>query len=121
MNRMIRSRLSSIAVVLIVSTALVGCCELCGVTCYVLTLGIVWPLLYICACALCPVCVADISPCYSDISAAMSQLCEEYPDQCAATFEYYQNASIPFCEEYPETCQQAFDAWVESLEEEEIE
>jgi hypothetical protein len=64
--------------------------------------------------------MADISPCYSDISAAMSQLCEKNPDECTATFEYYQNASIPFCEEYPEACQQAFDSWAESFEEEAI-
>lgn len=114
MNSMIKSRSISIVVLLIVSMALVGCCETCGGTCLVLTLGFT-PLTAVCVCALCPACFPWICP--SDGQVDISQLCEEYPDQWAVAFEYYQNASIPFCEEYPEACQEAFDAWVESLEE----
>lgn len=46
----------------------------------------------------------------------LSQACEENPDECVATFGYYQDAVIQICEEYPEECQQAFDSWVESVD-----
>ncbi len=49
-------------------------------------------------------------------ACALSLECTEDPDECAATFEYYQDAAIEFCEEYPEQCQEAFDAWAEAEE-----
>jgi len=48
--------------------------------------------------------------------AAISQFCEEDPDECVATYERFQLAAIDRCEEYPEECRQAFAAWVASMD-----
>jgi len=121
MNRMISSRLSIIAVFLIFPMTIVGCqeivCEACGLTCLVLTLGLI-PLTWACMSTLCYGCMS-ISAAHMDassIQAVISQLCDEYPDECAVAFRFYQNGPIPFCEDYPDECQQAFDAWVEALD-----
>ena len=116
MNRMRRSRLSCIAVLLIVSMAIVGCanCELCiGYCAYTFVPVCIIPPFSIacmvwCAQALCPHCIGTGA--YQD--------CAETPDECTATVEQLQTTAIQFCEEYPEECQEYFDAWVESLDEE---
>jgi len=111
MNRMIRSRLSCLAVVLLIPVVLCGCEEvivgLCGLICSPFPIfapgpGTVFFLF----------CVMD---CLGIVQATEdSQMCLENPDECAATYEQLQLAAIDFCEEYPEECQQAFDAWVKS-------
>jgi hypothetical protein len=116
MNRIIRSRLACIAVLLIVTMAIVGCgqnCFLCNRFCLSLAGSggafIVIP----CMLTLCPSCLESAG---SPRPLQMSQLCEENPADCVATFEQMQMAAIELCEEHPEECQQAFDAWVESLD-----
>ena len=107
MNRIIRSRLSGIAVLLIVSMAVVGCnatCDICHLTC-----GLVGNIIiaYICILVSCPECLSPADP------AAISQFCEENPDECTATFEQIQTAAIQFCEASPQECNDLFDSWVE--------
>jgi hypothetical protein len=113
MNQL-RSRLSSIALVLLIPMAFVGCsqnCSICYFTCFVLGWGnlifyYMWTML------LCPECLTS-----ADLTA-ISQFCEENPDECAATWEEMQLTAIQICEEYPDECQEAFDSYVESFEEE---
>ena len=107
MNRIIRSSLSVIAVVLLIPVVFLGCstcedgCSLLSLPCY---LG--GPLFLICWAACMNVCVGQQT--FSD--------CTESPDECTTTFEELQIAAIQFCEEYPEECQEAFDTWVDAEE-----
>jgi hypothetical protein len=55
---------------------------------------------------------------FEDWGTEAIQLCEEYPDDCAEVFEQMQIAAIEYCETNPAECQEAFDSWVESLPEE---
>ena len=117
MDRIIRSKLSGILVVLFLANSFLGCtCNECvGVWCPTVC-SLSGPLVFLCAVAcafsLCkPIC--DQTGAYQD--------CTENPDECAATYEQLQLAAIEFCNEYPEECQEAFDTWVESFEEEAIE
>ena len=113
MYRMIRSRLSIIAMFLIAPIALIGCmtCDECGNFCMnfcsLFGYGGFFMCIPFCSGGLCnPVCLNDGS----------SQYCAESPGECTAMFEQFQMIAIEFCEEYPEECQQAFEAWVESLD-----
>lgn len=109
MNRIIRSRLSCIAVVLIISMTLLGCnnCDVCNLVRIVLGWGnIVFSFFWMVF--LCPQCLTSY-----DLTA-MSEFCKDNPNECSAMFEQMHMATIEFCEEYPEECQRAFDAWVES-------
>ena len=110
MNRTRRSRLSSIAVLVIVSMAVVGCnnCDVCFSFCGLFGFGF-FPF---CLSFLCPVCLS------SDCSAAISEFCEDNPDECAGKWEQFHLAAIEFCQEYPQECQEVFDAWVGALDEE---
>ena len=114
MNQLIRSRVTCVAVLLVVSMAIIGCnCDLCIVLCTPS-----WPLVELCVGFLCPGCWPSGGPA---CSSATSQFCEDNPEECAASFEQIQLTAIQICEEYPEECQQAFDTWVESLDEEAME
>jgi len=140
MNRIMRSCLSGIALVLLLPVVLMGCssgCAYCGMFCLILMSGAPsgQNLLYAMAC-FCTVCrpCCDLSPmaAYQDCAdnpgecaatleqyqTAATQFCEENPDDCAATWEEMQLAAIEFCEEHPAECQEAFDTWVEASEEE---
>jgi len=113
MNRIIRSRLGIIAVILILPMALVGCnnCGVCSIVIPLLAWGnIVFALFW--GMLLCPHCVSS-----ADLTA-ISEFCEENPDECVATWEQMQTVAIEYCETNPEECQQAFDIWVEGIEEE---
>jgi hypothetical protein len=112
MNQLIRSRLSSIALILLIPALFVGCsqnCNICGLTCMVLGWGN-YILVAACYYAFCPECLNPSA------LTAVSQFCEDTPDECAAAYEQMQTAAIQFCEEYPEECQDAFDTWAESLD-----
>ena len=113
MNRIIRSRLSRIAVLVAVSMAVVGCmdCNTCIEDICLPTLIFV----QYCIAILCPKCIQGLDG--SDCSAATSQICEDNPNECTATWEQMQLSAIQFCGENPGECQEAFDVWVESLEE----
>ena len=125
MNRILRSRLSCIAVVLLIPIILLGCDRetcldavfgVCGLGCN-LPCGIVSdPLLFLLCMGGCVlVCTGPlIESCPSSLE------CADDPAECAATWEQMQTTAIQICEEYPEECQQAFDTWVESFEEEAI-
>lgn len=127
MNRMITSRLSGIAVVLLIPIILLGCNEetcinavfgVCGLGCSL-------------PCGYASLFIPDFFPacavmcgffCYFDlVESCYSLNCTGDPDECAATFEQLQLEAIRFCEEYPDECQQAFDAWVEPLDTEAME
>jgi len=117
MNRMIRTRLSGIAVLLVVPLIPMGCltCEDCTTFCDDLCYDVPpFPGLLICnmPCMF----VMCWSTCASVYQSEESQVCLENPEECAAMSEYYQ-AAARFCEAYPEECQEYFDAWVESMEE----
>ena len=60
--------------------------------------------------------MGDGGPC----PVALTQLCEEHPDECTATFEQMQLEAMHLCEEYPQECQEVFDSWVQSLDEEAV-
>jgi len=102
MNRMIRSRLACLTIILMLGLGAVGCGPLCALFCL-----ITQPQDF-------PICLIGL--CLGAGFSSTSQDCAGNPDECAATFEQQQTAVIQFCEEYPEKCQQAFDAWVESLD-----
>ena len=127
MNRIRRSRLSAIAVVLLIPMILIGCnseecaktvtgvCVLaCAGPCIVGTLDYGYPIPHLCILG----CVALCYNTLSGVCALPYLACTEDPDECAATWEQMQTTVIQFCEDYPEECQQAFDTWVESLDEE---
>jgi hypothetical protein len=103
MNRVVRSRLSGIAVLLITPLVLIGCmnCDICSTFCYEVCPDV--GCMLICGFTLCGHC------------AGAPQGCTENADECAATSEYYQ-AAIQFCEEYPEDCARILDALVGSLD-----
>jgi len=117
-NRIMRSKLSIIAVVLFLPLILMGC----GSNCYLCHLG----------CSLCGIiqnlfgllcyfgCLYEHCPDCPPVGTP-PQACAENPDENAATFEQMEIEAIEYCEEYPDECQQAFDTWIESLEEEAIE
>ncbi len=115
MNRMRKSRLGVIAVVLLVPTILMGCNQygcaaLCGLFVYL-------------PCneqGLGPLCVFMFAACFALGGCWLlpAEYCGEDPEECAAMYEQFQIAGIEFCEEHPEECQEAFDTWVESLDEE---
>ena len=111
---MIRSRLSSIAVVLVLSMILIGCAEeecmdwfdnLCLQMRPPFEMGL---------------CLIGGTMFCSVFGSGASTVCSENPDACASTYEQFQSTAIPICEEYPEECQEYFDSWVESFEEEAI-
>ena len=116
MNRMIRSRLSGVSVVLLLALVLAGCGSVCQVvcmppsviTCFNLFGGNLLSL---------PLCVgAALWACSSVCGVEFDLACTENPDDCTATFEQLQLAGIQYCEEYPEECDQFFDSWVESFD-----
>ena len=47
------------------------------------------------------------------MGAEAIEFCEEYPDDCAEVFEQMQIAAIEYCETNPAECQEAFDTWLE--------
>ena len=109
MNRIIRSKLSIITVLLILSMPFVSCGYDPWMWCYGACAAICSPFLI-------------VNPwaslvCFGQCSEICPPLqgCEDNPDDCAAMFELYE-AAMEVCEEYPEECQQAFDSWVESLD-----
>jgi hypothetical protein len=113
MNRIIRSRLSCLAVLLLVPLAFSACTNCndapdgCMVVCYPTMLAN--PLLYLMCVGTCLREVCSVCDC--------PWAGEPQDSKYTPAFEYYQ-AAIEFCEEYPEECQEYFDAWVESLDEE---
>ena len=128
MNRILRSRLSIIAYVLLIPIILLGCdpesCREAAIA--VCTIGctppcglasLIDPFLYFWCMLACG--VVCLSP-WAEVCPS-SLACAENPEQCAASFEQLQLAAIEFCDEHPEECQQAFDAWVASLDEEDTE
>jgi len=122
MNRIIRSRLSCLILLLLVPLALSACEQLgfylcfspCALLCSSLLdqdpISYLAPLCFISCGYLCDVDFYIAEP-------GTLQECSENPDGCAATYEQLQLAAIQFCEEYPEECQEYFDAYVESLDE----
>jgi len=129
MNRIRGSRLTFLAVIVLIPLVLVACqdCNQCENFC--------WELCPMCAPffghpIFCPLCIIfAYKPCWNifcdrfpgcDDSEPSSADCTDNPNECAVSSEYYQ-AAIQFCEDYPEECQEAFDSWVESLDEEAIE
>ena len=134
MNRILRSRLSIIAVLLVVPLIFSGCVEFCVgcASACLLASAIGCTFLYgfctpVCIVAVCPICadilLCEYAPYYCPELLEQSQMaatpfCAEDPEECTATFEQFELAAIQFCEEYPEECQQAFDAYLESSEEE---
>ena len=116
MNRMIRSRLSGVSVVLLLALVLAGCGDVCLVVCMPsLVIGcfnlLDENLLFLPLCA-----GAALLSCSTLCGVELPMSCAENPDECAATYEQLQLAAIQFCEEYPEECQEAFDAWAEGEE-----
>lgn len=101
MNRAVRSRMSGIAGVLLLTMFLSGCC-LGECLIFLLAGG---PLFFW-------LCMGDLCP----VPTAQSQACTENSEECAAWLSYYQTEAIQFCEEHPEQCQENFDSWVESLD-----
>ena len=111
MNRIIRSRLSCLAVLLLAPLALFACtnCDDCVGACYgVCFPALINPLVYL-------MCVGTCAGEFCTYACDFTELQQD--SKYTPAFEYYQ-AAIEFCEEYPEECQQAFDAWVESMDEE---
>jgi len=118
MNRIIRSRLSGVAVILLLPMILMGCTKYwCGVICgyptYVCT---VIPFIPILLCNFYMYSCLFLGGC----RLPSAEYCMENPEECAAMYEQMQTQFIELCEEYPEECQEYFDSWVESLEEEAI-
>ena len=115
MNSIIRCRLACLAVLLLLPLLLVGCVssyEECVDNLLNFCEGLVDfypPSAFACV-------LGGTGICYNAFHYATSQECTENPDQCNASFEYYQNAAVQFCEERPEECQQFFDCWVESFD-----
>jgi len=107
MNRIIRSRFSGIAVVLLFPLVFLGC-STCDDTCAFLSLPCLpgGSLFVMCWAACMSMCSGQ----------QISSDCTEHSDECAATFEQMQTLAIQFCEEYPEECQEYFDVWVESFD-----
>jgi len=105
MNRIIRSRVRGLVIVLLLSLFLMGCdqCSQCMFICMILppTTDFV-SCLFVCT---------FMTP-YCRPENWMQTL-----DECAATFEQMQTAAIEYCEASPEQCQEYFDSWVETLEE----
>ena len=109
MNRMIRSRLSCIAVLLLLPMVFVSCgmpCDEC-----MEALESFCRLFY------------EVEADFSYFCMVMRPYicyptgCEDYPAECAANWEQMQTIAIQFCEAHPQECQQAFYSWVASLEE----
>lgn len=108
MNRMVRSRLGAFGVVLLLTIALGGCCQM---EC----------LDYLWAPPLFADCLARCEGAFPSSSTGFMQSCSETPEGCCAMFEYYQDKAIEVCGAHPEECQQYFVAWVESLDKEKLE
>jgi hypothetical protein len=116
MNRMIRSRLSGVSVVVLLALLFAGCGDVCLVVCMPsVVIGcfnlLEENLLFLPLCA-----GAALLSCSTLCGVELPMSCSENPDECAATYEQLQLAAIQFCEEYPEECQEAFDAWTEAEE-----
>ena len=143
MNRVIRSRLTGIAVILIIPLFFTGCincktCELCfysGMIPCLVACAPVYPyppLTFICpiGCTfgyiafVCAACVDMLDECSGEwepwlkMQMASIEFCKETPDEFASTYEQFQLAATEYCEEHPEKCQEAFDTWLESFDEE---
>jgi len=120
MNRIIRSRLICLALVLAISLVPMGC-----------TLLLCLPCLLDCAqCFDYPVEYGSPELTFCALFCGLSDCtmvpfpCEIFPPNAVErnpTFEQMQIASIEYCEQYPEECQEAFEAYVDSFEEEAIE
>ena len=116
MNRMIRSRLSGVSVVLLLALVLAGCGSVCQVVCMPTSVIACFNLFGENLLSV-PLCVgAALWACSSVCGVEFDLACTENPDDCTATFEQLQLAGIQYCEEYPEECQQYFDSWVESFD-----
>jgi len=108
MNRIIRSELSIIAVLLVVPMAFVGCTDpmlwqtMCAAIClpFAMLNGYFW--------------IACIGHCngYRPVSL---QGCIDNPDDCAAMFELYE-AAMQTCEAYPEECAEVLDSYAQSFD-----
>jgi hypothetical protein len=116
MNRMIRSRLSGVSVVLLLALLLAGCGGVCLVVCMPSVVigcfnALEENLLFL------PLCAGVAAwGCSSVCGVEFPLSYNENPDECAATWEQMQFAAIEFCEEYPDECQEAFDSWTEAEE-----
>ncbi len=116
MNRIIRSRLSGVSVVLLLALVVAGCGDVCLVVCMPSLVIGCFNLLEENLLSL-PLCAgAALLTCSTVCGVEFPMSCTENPDECAATYEQLQLAAIQFCEEYPEECQEAFDTWVDAEE-----
>ncbi len=108
MNRILRSKLSCIAVALLFPLVLLGC-STCKEGCLFLSVPCIMggPMLWVVCLGAC----MSMCPQYQ-----ISSDCTDTPDECVAMFEQMQIAAIQFCEEYPDECQEAFDAWADAEE-----
>jgi len=118
MNRMTKSQLTGVVVVLLLANSLLGCtCNQCLIGCTDFCLGLDDPssaqnCIFPCVFVWCPIACTGTEA---------NQTCTDNSDERAAMYEYYQDAAIQICEEYPEECQEAFDTYIESLDEEDTE
>ena len=134
MNRIMRSRLGRLLLLLLVPVVLAGwtcpgsgCCEECPLS-MVMVVACVVPCVPLASIFYCGhedhpmACIGNIYMQFSWVcifvcASLFAWLpCTENPDEYTATFEQFQLAAIQFCEEYPEECQEAFDTWAESLD-----
>jgi len=109
MNRIIRSRLSIIALLFVVPMTFVGCADLaCEVFCEVSYL----------VCFLQsggnPIYAQECYyGCLETCPPGSLQGCIDNPDECAATLEQLETAAIQICEEYPEECADVLDSYAQ--------
>ena len=113
MNRIIRSRLSIIAVLFIVPMTFLGCADqACEVFCRVTSLLCYFQSdppgnpIYIQQC---------YYGCLEGCLPGSLQGCIDNSDECAAMFELYQ-AAIDTCEAYPEECAEVLDSYAQSFD-----
>jgi len=98
MNRIGRSRLTCLAIVLLISFPLSACmdCTLCGYWCLLECLPQIeeWPTFY----------ETCFTPCQREwcFHCNPDEILQGTADECSATFDQMQLAAIQFCEEYPE-------------------
>jgi len=123
MNRILRSRLCCIAVLLLILIVLLGCerivhlIPLCAFACEVLcaVTNTPPPLDAICWSLCVPGCVVV----GLDIEVPRNlEYCAANRGECADRLDDYLAAGYQYCKAYPEDCQQFFDTWVEASEEE---
>jgi hypothetical protein len=119
MNRIVRTRLSIIAVLLIAPMTLVGCTEemideFCDFYCAMICIpdcliGLISGDIRFCS--LCIFGCHDWGYCPLE----SLQGCIDNPDECTTMFELYQTA-METCEAYPEECAMVLDSYAQSLD-----